>query len=170
MERKHIYTNELQKTAKTLNAGDTILLSGIIYTARDAAHKRMFEALDHNLPLPFDLKGASIYYAGPTPAPTGMPIGSCGPTTAGRMDKFAPRLLDLGLTCMIGKGERSQEVVEAIVGAGALAAQCVKSLEVIGYDDLGCESVKRLEIDNFPLIVAIDSKGNNLFCRDSFEV
>ena len=98
MERKHIYTNELQKTAKTLNAGDTILLSGIIYTARDAAHKRMFEALDHNLPLPFDLKGASIYYAGPTPAPTGMPIGSCGPTTAGRMDKFAPRLLDLGLT------------------------------------------------------------------------
>ena len=100
MERKHIYTNELQKTAKTLNAGDTILLSGTIYTARDAAHKRMFEALDHHLPLPFDLKGASIYYAGPTPAPAGMPIGSCGPTTAGRMDKFAPRLLDLGLTCM----------------------------------------------------------------------
>ena len=181
MERKHIYTNELQKTAKTLNAGDTILLSGTIYTARDAAHKRMFEALDHHLPLPFDLKGASIYYAGPTPAPAGMPIGSCGPTTAGRMDKFAPRLLDLGLTCMIGKGERSQEVIEAIVrngavylcaigGAGALAAQCVKSLEVIGYDDLCCESVKRLEIENFPLIVAIDSKGNNLFFRDSFEV
>lgn len=103
MERKHIYTNELQKTAKTLNAGDTILLSGTIYTARDAAHKRMFEALDYHLPLPFDLKGASIYYAGPTPAPAGMPIGSCGPTTAGRMDKFAPRLLDLGLTCMIAK-------------------------------------------------------------------
>ena len=181
MERKHIYTNELQKIAQNLKAGDTILLSGTIYTARDAAHKRMFEALDHDLPLPFDLNGASIYYAGPTPAPAGMPIGSRGPTTSGRMDKFAPRLLDLGLSCMIGKGERSQEVVEAIVrngavylcaigGAGALAAQCVKSLEVIGYDDLGCESVKRLEIENFPLIVAIDSKGNNLFCRGTFEV
>ena len=121
MERKHIYTNELQKIAQNLKAGDTILLSGTIYTARDAAHKRMFEALDHDLPLPFDLNGASIYYAGPTPAPAGMPIGSCGPTTSGRMDKFAPRLLDLGLSCMIGKGERSQEVVEAIVRNGAVS-------------------------------------------------
>lgn len=181
MERKCLHTNELQKIAKTLHAGDTILLSGTIYTARDAAHKRLFEVLDHQQPLPFALKGAAIYYAGPTPAPQGMPIGSCGPTTSGRMDKFTPRLLDLGLTCMIGKGERSKDVVDAIVrngavylcaigGAGALAAQCVKSLEVIGYDDLGCESVKRLEIEQFPLIVAIDSQGNNLFCRDSFEV
>ena len=173
MERKHIYTNELQKTAKTLNAGDTILLSGIIYTARDAAHKRMFEALDHNLPLPFDLKGASIYYAGPTPAPTGMPIGSCGPTTSGRMDPYTPRFLDLGLKCMIGKGKRSPEVVEAmkrngavylcaIGGAGALAARCIESAQVIAFEDLGCESVKRLVLKDFPLIVAIDSRGNSV--------
>ena len=136
MERKHIYTNELQKTAKTLNAGDTILLSGTIYTARDAAHKRMFEALDHHLPLPFDLKGASIYYARANTCSCRYAHWFLRLVTAGRMDKFAPRLLDLGLTCMIGKGERSQEVIEAIVrngavylcaigGAGALAANAL---------------------------------------------
>ncbi len=176
MERTHIHTNQLRKAAKTLKAGQTILLSGTIYTARDAAHKRIFTALDNGSPLPFDLKDAAVYYAGPTPAPKGMPVGSCGPTTSGRMDPYAPRLLDLGLVCMIGKGARSQEVVDAIGrngavylcaigGAGALAARCVKSLAVVGYEDLGCESVKRLEIQDFPLIVAIDSSGGNLFCR-----
>ena len=181
MERKQIFTKDLRSMTQTLTAGGTVLLSGTIYTARDAAHKRMFEALDRNEPLPFCIEGAAIYYAGPTPAPKGLPVGSCGPTTAGRMDKFAPRLLDLGLACMIGKGERSPEVVDAIVrnkavylcaigGAGALAAQCIKRAEVIGYNDLGCESVKRFEVEEFPLIVAIDSRGNNLFCRDKTEV
>ena len=126
MERKHIYTNELQKTAKTLNAGDTILLSGTIYTARDAAHKRMFEALDHHLPLPFDLKGASIYYAGPTPAPAGMPIGSCGPTTAGRMDKFCTSPVRLGSYLYDWQGERSQEVIEAIVKKRCSLSLCYR--------------------------------------------
>lgn len=177
LERKRIDTHTLNQTAKDLKVGDTILISGTIFTARDAAHKRMFEALDKGTSLPFSIQGATIYYAGPTPAPKGMVIGSCGPTTSGRMDPFTPRLLDLGLTCMIGKGERSQEVIDAIVrnsavylcaigGAGALAAQCVKSLEVIGYDDLGCESIKRLEVEDFPLIVAIDSRGNSIFKKD----
>ena len=176
MERKHIYTNELQKTAKTLNAGDTILLSGTIYTARDAAHKRIFALLDEGKKLPFPLEGSCVYYAGPTPTPEGMAIGSCGPTTSSRMDVFAPRLLDLGMKCMIGKGQRSQSVIEAIQrnggvylcavgGAGALAAKAVKSLEVIAFPELGCESVKRLEIENFPLLVAIDCHGGNLFER-----
>ncbi len=177
LERKHIYTHTLKQTANELTVGDAILLSGTIYTARDAAHKRIFTALDEGKPLPFPLQGATIYYAGPTPAPEGMVIGSCGPTTSSRMDPFTPRLLDLGLICMIGKGERSQDVIDAIVrnsavylcaigGAGALAAQCVKSLKIIGYDDLGCESVKCLEIIDFPLIVAIDSHGNSLFYKD----
>ncbi len=167
-------TANIGEWAKTLTAGSEILLSGTVYTARDAAHKRINALLDEGKPLPFDLNGATIYYAGPTPEREGRPIGSCGPTTSTRMDVFAPRFLDLGLKCMIGKGNRSDEVVEAIKrngavylcaigGAGALAAKCVKELEVIAFDDLGCESVKRLEIENFPLYVAIDSAGRSLF-------
>ncbi|MDD5952613.1 MAG: FumA C-terminus/TtdB family hydratase beta subunit [Oscillospiraceae bacterium] len=178
MERKQIFSNKIEEAAKTLRAGDTVLFSGTVYTARDAAHKKIVAALDSGEPLPFPLKGATVYYAGPTPAPEGMAIGSCGPTTSGRMDPYSPRLLDLGLKCMIGKGERSPAVVDAIRrngavylcaigGAGALAAQCVKKLEVIAFPELGCESVKRLEVENFPLIVAIDSQGNSLFDRNS---
>ena len=176
MDRMIIHTETITDAAKKLRAGDTVLLSGTIYTARDAAHKKICEKLDRGEPLPFELEYATIYYAGPTPAPEHLPIGSCGPTTSGRMDVFAPRLLDLGLKCMIGKGERSQAVMDAIVrnqaiylcaigGAGALAAKCVRSVEVIAFEELGCESVKRLEVENFPLIVAIDSLGNSLFER-----
>ena len=157
-----------------LRAGDRVLLSGTIYTARDAAHKRLFELLDESKPLPFELKGAVIYYAGPTPGQQGMAVGACGPTTAGRMDAFAPRLLDLGLAAMIGKGERSQAVKDAIVrnsgcyfaavgGAGALIARCIETAEVIAFDDLGCESVKRMTVRELPLTVAIDGRGNDLF-------
>ncbi len=160
--------------ARELRAGDRVLLSGVIYTARDAAHKRIFQLLDEGKPLPFELDGATIYYAGPTPGQRGMAVGACGPTTAGRMDVFAPRLLDLGLAAMIGKGERSPEVVASICrngacylaavgGAGALIARCVQAAEVIAFDDLGCESVKRLTVKEFPLTVAIDSEGNDLF-------
>lgn len=167
-------TNELKEKATMLKAGDRVLLSGTVYTSRDAAHKRIFAALKNGEKLPYDLNGAAIYYAGPTPAPESLPIGSCGPTTSGRMDPYAPTLLDAGLTAMIGKGERSDEVCEAICrnkgvylcaigGAGALASKCIKSCEVIAYEDLGCESVKKLEFDNFPLIVAIDCNGGNLF-------
>lgn len=167
-------TNELKEKATMLKAGDRVLLSGTVYTSRDAAHKRIFAALKNGEKLPYDLNGAAIYYAGPTPAPESLVIGSCGPTTSGRMDPYAPTLLDAGLTAMIGKGERSDEVCEAICrnkgvylcaigGAGALASKCIKSCEVIAYEDLGCESVKKLEFDNFPLIVAIDCSGGNLF-------
>ena len=157
-----------------LNAGDRVLLSGTIYTARDAAHKRLFELLDAGKPLPFELKGAVIYYAGPTPGQQGMAVGACGPTTAGRMDGFAPRLLDLGLSAMIGKGERNQAVKDAIIrngacyfaavgGAGALIARCIETAEVIAFDDLGCESIKRMTVRDLPLTVAIDGQGNDLF-------
>ena len=165
---------ELKKHAVELRAGDKILLSGIVYTSRDAAHKRIFELLDNGGKLPFDIENAVIYYAGPTPAPEGKPIGSCGPTTSGRMDKFAPRLLDMGLGGMIGKGERSREVRDAIVrnntvylcavgGAGALAAHCIKKCEVIAFEDLGCESVKKLYVEDFPLIVADDCHNGDIF-------
>ena len=167
-------TDQLPQRLGTLKAGDRVLLSGTIYTARDAAHKRIFQLLDEGKPLPFPLKGAVIYYAGPTPGQQGMAVGACGPTTAGRMDAFAPRLLDLGLTAMIGKGERSQLVVDAIVrngacyfaavgGAGALIARCIKSAQVIAFDELGCESVKRMQVEELPLTVAVDSRGNDLF-------
>ena len=171
-----LHTSKITEIAPALNAGDRVLLSGTIYTARDAAHKRIFALLDEGKEPPFPLEGSCVYYAGPTPAPEGLPIGSCGPTTSSRMDVFAPRLLDLGMKCMIGKGPRSQAVVEAIQrngavylcaigGAGALAAKSVRSLEVIAFEDLGCESVKRLEIENFPLLVAIDCHGGSLFER-----
>ena len=155
---------------------DKVYLSGTVYTARDAAHKRFFALLDPGKPLPFELKGAAIYYAGPTPTPEGLAIGSCGPTTSGRMDVFAPRLLDGGLTAMIGKGERSQAVRDAVCrnravyfcaigGAGALASQCITSCEVIAFEDLGCESVKKLRFEEFPLIVANDCSGGDIFSR-----
>lgn len=167
-------TDELKSRAPQLHIGDKVLLSGWIFTARDAAHKRFFACLNENKPLPVDISNAVIYYAGPTPAPAGKPIGSCGPTTSGRMDPFAPRLLDMGLAAMIGKGERSSAVREAVVrngalylcalgGAGALAANCIKSCEVVAFEDLGCESVKRLRLEKFPLIVANDCHGGDLF-------
>lgn len=174
MTEYRLQSSQLKEYAPQLRAGDRVILSGGVYTARDAAHKRFFALLDEGNPLPFDLEGTAIYYAGPTPAREGMAVGSCGPTTSGRMDPYAPRLLDLGLAAMIGKGGRSEEVVQAIVrnqavylcaigGAGALACQHITSLEVLAFEDLGCESVKRLEFTDFPLIVAIDCQGNNLF-------
>lgn len=157
-----------------LKAGDTALLTGTIYTARDAAHKRIIEMLDKGETLPFELKDSVIYYVGPTPAKPGLPIGSAGPTTSYRMDAYAPRLLDLGETGMIGKGQRSQEVKDAVVrngavyfaaigGAGALMAQCVKNSEVIAFDDLGAEAVRRLEVEDFPVTVVLDSHGGDLY-------
>lgn len=171
-EIRRIRTEHLKEAG--LRVGEKILLSGYVYTARDAAHKRIAALLDEGKETPFPLEGAVIYYAGPTPAPPGKPVGSCGPTTSGRMDPYAPRLLDLGLAGMIGKGERSQAVRDAIVrnhavylcavgGAGALAARCIKSLEVIAFEDLGCESVKRLYIEDFPLVVCDDAEGGDLF-------
>ena len=149
-------------------------ITGTIYTARDAAHKRMQEALDRGEPLPIDLKNNIIYYMGPSPAREGRPIGSAGPTTASRMDRYTPQLLDLGLGGMIGKGKRSPEVIEGIVrngavyfaavgGAGALLSKCITKSEVIAYDDLGTEAVRRLTVENFPAIVVIDAEGNNLY-------
>ena len=174
MDAIRIETKNMAAAARALRAGDRVLLSGPVYTARDAAHKRIFALLDKGEPLPFELNGATVYYAGPTPTPPGLVIGSCGPTTSSRMDTFAPRLLDLGLSCMIGKGNRSPAVVAAmkrngavylcaVGGAGALAAKCVRSLEVIAFEDLGCESVKRLVFEDFPLLTAIDCRGGSLF-------
>ncbi|MBO6140892.1 MAG: fumarate hydratase C-terminal domain-containing protein [Ruminococcus sp.] len=169
-----IKAEELKEKCAQFRAGDKLLLTGTVFTARDAAHKRFMALLDEGKELPFELRDAVIYYAGPTPAPEGRPIGSCGPTTSGRMDRFASRLLDLGLGAMVGKGERSQEVRDAIVrnkalylcavgGAGALACNCIRSCEVIAFDDLGCESVKRLYVERFPLVVADDCFGGDIF-------
>ena len=174
MAEYKLNTGEIKEFAEKLCAGDTVLLSGTVYTSRDAAHKRIKELIDKGEKLPYDLNGASIYYAGPTPTPEGLAIGSCGPTTSSRMDKFAPEFLVLGLAAMIGKGPRSREVVEAIIrncavyfcavgGAGAVASKCITSCEVIAFEDLGCESVKRLMFKDFPLIVGIDCRGNSLF-------
>lgn len=160
--------------AQTLKAGDYVYLTGIIYTARDAAHKRMSEALAAGNELPFQLDNNVIYYMGPSPAREGRPIGSAGPTTASRMDKYAPQLLDLGLKGMIGKGKRSGEVKEAIMrngavyfaavgGAGALLSKAITSSEIIAYEDLGTEAVRKLSVRNFPVIVVIDSEGNDLY-------
>ena len=166
--------SQLREYAPKLKIGDKVTLSGTVYTARDAAHKRFFALIDEGKELPIDIKDSVIYYAGPTPAPEGRPIGSCGPTTSGRMDRFAPKLLDMGLVAMIGKGERSEDVRDAVVrnnavylcaigGAGALAADCIKSCEVVAFDDLGCESVKKLTVEEFPLIVANDCAGGDIF-------
>ena len=175
MERR-LTVAQLKAYAETLNAGERVLLSGEIYTARDAAHKRLVAMLDRGEELPFPLDGAVIYYAGPTPAQKGMAVGSCGPTTSGRMDPYAPRLLEQGLLAMIGKGDRSDAVVAGIArrggvyfaavgGAGARIAQCVVSAQVIAFEDLGCESIKRMEVRDLPLTVAIDAHGGNLYRR-----
>ncbi len=167
-------TKDIAARAGEIKAGDEVLLSGTVYTARDAAHKRIKALIEEGKPLPFDLKGAVIYYAGPTPERPGTVIGSCGPTTSSRMDVYTPLLMDEGLIGMIGKGPRSGDVTEAIKkhkgvyfcaigGAGALAALSVKSLEVIAFEDLGCESVKKLTVKDFPLLCGIDSDGNSIF-------
>lgn len=163
-----------EEDAKSLRAGDYVYITGTIYTARDAAHKRMQEALDEGRDLPFDIRGNIIYYMGPSPAREGRPIGSAGPTTASRMDKYAPNLLDLGLRGMIGKGKRTKEVQEAIVrngavyfaavgGAGALLSKRILASEVIAYDDLGAEAIRKLEVEDFPAIVVMDCEGKNLY-------
>lgn len=171
---RHITAPITKETAKTLHAGDYVYITGTIYTARDAAHKRMQETLQRGEALPLEMKENVIYYMGPSPAREGRPIGSAGPTTASRMDKYAPELLDLGLGAMIGKGKRSQEVKDAIVrngsvyftavgGAGALLSKCILSSEVIAYNDLGTEAIRKLQVKDFPVIVVIDSEGNNLY-------
>lgn len=173
---REIKTQDLRAVAETLKVGDKILLTGTVYTSRDAAHKRYMQAIQNGESLPIDIKDAVIYYAGPTPAPEGKPIGSCGPTTSSRMDKFAPILLDMGLVAMIGKGERNKDVRDAVVrnkavylcaigGAGALAYKCIKSCEVVAFDDLGCESVKKLFVEKFPLVVANDCFGGDIFSQ-----
>lgn len=171
---KKITTPITEEITKDLKAGDYVYITGTIYVARDAAHKRMIEALDRNENLPINIENATIYYMGPSPAREGRPIGSAGPTTASRMDKYAPRLLDLGQKAMIGKGKRTKEVVDAMIrnhavyfaaigGAGALLSKCIKKSEVICYDDLGAEAIRKLEVEDFPVIVVIDSEGNNLY-------
>ena len=171
---KHIDVPFDSSVSTTLKAGDYVYLTGTIYTARDAAHKRMYEALERGEKLPFDVKNNTIYYMGPSPAREGRPIGSAGPITASRMDKYAPSLLDLGLIGMIGKGKRNPAVHEAIVrdkavyfaavgGAGALLSKCITSSEVIAYDDLGTEAVRKLTVKDFPVIVVIDSDGRDLY-------
>lgn len=160
--------------AKSLKSGDYVYITGTIYTARDAAHKRMYETLREGESLPIELSNNIIYYMGPSPAREGRPIGSAGPTTASRMDKYAPELLDLGLKGMIGKGKRSQAVADAIVrndavyfaavgGAGAILSKCILDSKVIVYDDLGTEAIRQLRVKDFPVIVVIDSEGNNLY-------
>ena len=171
---KHITTPITGEVTKNLKSGDYVYITGTIYVARDAAHKRMIEALERGENLPIDIKDSTIYYMGPSPAREGRPIGSAGPTTATRMDKYAPTLLDLGEKAMIGKGKRSSEVIEpikqngavyfaAVGGAGALLSKCIKEAEVIAYDDLGTEAIRKLRVENFPVIVVIDSQGNNLY-------
>ena len=171
---KHLTTPITEEISKNLHAGDYVYISGTIYVARDAAHKRMMEVLDRGEELPIDIKDSTIYYMGPSPSREGQVIGSAGPTTASRMDKYAPRLLDLGSKAMIGKGKRSPQVIDAIIrnkavyfaaigGAGALISKCIKKSEVVCYDDLGAEAIRKLEVENFPVIVVIDSEGNNLY-------
>jgi fumarate hydratase subunit beta len=171
---KHIQTPITEEITANLKSGDYVYITGTMYVARDAAHKRMIEAFDRGEELPIDIKNATIYYMGPSPAREGRPIGSAGPTTATRMDKYAPTLLDLGQKAMIGKGKRSQAVIQAIIrnkavyfaavgGAGALLSKCIKESEVICYDDLGTEAIRKLYVEDFPAIVVIDSEGNNLY-------
>lgn len=171
---RHISVPLTDEVAGSLRTGDYVYLTGVIYTARDAAHKRMYEALEQGNELPFDMRNNVIYYMGPSPAREGRPIGSAGPTTASRMDKYAPALLDLGLKGMIGKGKRNQAVKDAVVrngavyfaavgGAGALLSRSIISSEVIAYDDLGTEAIRKLEVKDFPVIVVMDSVGNDLY-------
>lgn len=171
---KYITTPFNESDVQELRAGDYVYITGIIYTARDAAHKRMYEALECNETLPFDIKNQIIYYLGPTPAREGQVIGSAGPTTSSRMDKYTPTLLDLELKGMIGKGKRNEAVIEsmkknkavyfaAVGGAGALLSKCIKSCEIIAYDDLGTEAIRKLQVEKLPVIVVIDSDGNNFY-------
>ena len=171
---QHITLPITEKIAEKLTSGDYVYLSGEMYVARDAAHKRMMEVLDRGEELPIDIKDATIYYMGPSPAREGRPIGSAGPTTARRMDKYAPRLLDLGEKAMIGKGKRTTAVLDAVVrnhavyfaavgGAGALLSKCITASEVVCYDDLGAEAIRKITVENFPVIVVADCHGNNLY-------
>ncbi len=171
---KYIKTPITEEVTAELKSGDYVYITGTVYVARDAAHKRMTEALERGEGLPVNLKDETIYYMGPSPAREGRPIGSAGPTTSSRMDKYAPVLLDLGCKAMIGKGKRSREVIDAIVrnkavyfaavgGAGALLSKCITKSEIICYDDLGAETLRKLEIKDFPVIVVIDRNGNNLY-------
>lgn len=173
MELK-INTPLIKEKIKELKAGDMVYITGTLYTARDAAHKRMSEALLNGQELPFDIKNQIIYYMGPSPAREGRPIGSAGPTTASRMDKYTPTLLDLGLSGMIGKGKRSESVREAVIknkavyfaaigGAGALLSKCIVKSEMVAYEDLGTEAIRKLTVENFPVIVVMDSTGNSLY-------
>ena len=163
-----------EKDIEELRAGDYLYLTGKLYTARDAAHKRIYESLEKGESIPINIEGSTIYYLGPSPAREGKVIGSAGPTTSSRMDKYTPKLLDLGLKGMIGKGKRSKEVVDAVVknkgvylaaigGAGALLSKCIKEAEIIAYDDLGTEAIRELYVEKLPVIVVIDSMGNNLY-------
>lgn len=172
---QYVLQTPLQKSdLAPLHAGDTVLLSGVVYTARDAAHAQMMELLDAGRELPFPIEGAAVYYVGPTPERPGCAIGAAGPTTSGRMDAYTPRLLDLGLACMIGKGKRSQAVKDSVVkngavylaaigGAGALMARSVESCEIIAWPNLGCEAVRRLVVKDFPLTVLLDPHGGDLY-------
>lgn len=171
---KHITTPITEEVTADLKSGDYVYITGTIYVARDAAHKRMMEALERGEGLPIDIENATIYYMGPSPAREGRPIGSAGPTTASRMDKYAPTLLDLGEKAMIGKGKRTKEVVDAMIrnkavyfaavgGAGALLSKCITKSETICYEDLGAEAILKLEVKDFPVIVVIDREGNNLY-------
>jgi fumarate hydratase subunit beta len=172
-----IFNERGERVAATeLHAGDRVFVSGTVFTARDAAHKKLFELLDANTPLPLTLDGAVIYYAGPTPAKAGFAVGSCGPTTSARMDRFAPRLFDLGLAATIGKGEVGANVVDAIVrnravylcavgGAGALIAKHISRADEVAFKELGCESLKRLTVDKLPLIVGVDTNGRSAFAQ-----
>ena len=171
---KRITVPFTREQAEELKCGDNVLISGVIYTGRDAAHKRLIELLDGSKELPIDVKDAIIYYVGPAPAKPGQAIGSAGPTTSYRMDSYTPQLLDLGLRGMIGKGKRSQEVIDSMVknkavyfgaigGAGALLSRCIKKAEIVAYDDLGAEAIRRLEVEDLPAVVVIDSRGHNLY-------
>jgi fumarate hydratase subunit beta len=175
---KHIHTPITEKVTAELKSGDYVYITGTIYVARDAAHKRMIEALDRGENLPIEIKDATIYYMGPSPAREGRPIGSAGPTTATRMDKYAPTLLDLGQKAMIGKGKRSKEVIDAIIrnhavyfaavgGAGALLSKCIKKSEVVCYEDLGAEAILKIDVEEFPAIVVIDKDGTDLYMKSS---
>ena len=171
---RHLQAPISKEELKTLKSGDYVYITGTIYTARDAAHKRMYETLQNQENLPIDIQDQIIYYMGPSPAREGRPIGSAGPTTASRMDKYTPQLLDLGMGAMIGKGKRSKEVIDAIVrnhavyfaavgGAGALLSKCITKSEIVCYEDLGAEAIRKLQVKDFPVIVVIDSEGNNLY-------
>lgn len=175
MER-HITTPLTKDMVKEINAGDYVYITGIIYTARDAAHLKLYDSINKGENLPLDLNDQIIYYLGPTPAREGQVIGSAGPTTSSRMDKYTPSLLNMGMTGMIGKGKRSEEVIKAmkdntavyfaaVGGAGALLSKCIKKADVIAYDDLGTEAIRKLYVEDLPVIAVIDCKGNNIYER-----